>query len=709
MTGLLIVLIVVGSPGDWQSYTNTNFISDMVGTDSVLYLATNGGVASLDILPGPALRRTFVNTDGLPTNRCLCIGRDAAGNLWVGTDGGGLAVVEPGSGHVRQYRPNSDIARRVRTLTWDGDRLLCGSDQGLYVIETRGTPLDFDDDSMVRFTTTRVPELLSDQILCVGSFDQYWVGTNRGVAAVDRSFQTWTPYRQPFGDSVRAVAMWHDSLLIATERGLAIRESTGFRPVVAFSEPTEVYELAVSGPRIYLATRAGLYEGDQADSTRFSVILNEDTRALHFADALWVGCGGNELYGSGLRYAFSGQSWNSYYNNCIGSAAISDCAILPNGDIYLCHYDSPITAIDSTGRVSLIWSVLPRPFQVRVDSKGQIWFAHFASDGGLAVFDPSHGTWQKVQWGASSSWNIIDAFGLDQFDTKWVFNGGATVVAVDSAYQQTVFQVPGLGPPPGGLYEFAFDSRGRAWLGLNVGLVRIDYAGTLHDQTDDSNTIFVSGLPSAEVRSVAVDGQDNVWAATSQGAAMWNGSSFRVFSKTNSGILANNVYRVRVDASDRVWLLTDSGLSIYNQGARKWTNFTPQNSGLIANTQEIVGFYSALALSNELGLGLAGTQRGLSVYNYSVAPESTADHLLVYPNPCILGVHSVVSIDSLPYDVTSVDVRTLDGRLVAEKLKVNRALHQAVWWPQGKASGLYLLVVKTPRGVRVERVALVSP
>jgi hypothetical protein len=707
MTGLLIVLLAAGSIGDWQSYTNTNFISDMVGTDSVLYLATNGGVVVLDIMPGPTLRRTFVNSDGLPTNRCLCIGRDEAGDLWVGTDGGGLAVIEPDSGRVWQYRPN-DLALRIRTLTWDGARLLCGSDQGLYVIETRGTPLDFDDDSIARFTTARVPELLSDQILCVAALDEYWVGTNRGVVAVDRGFDTWTPYRKPFGDSVRAVAMWHDSLLLATEQGLAIRESTRFRKVVGFRQPTEVYELAVSGPRIYLATQAGLYEGDGADSSRFSVILDEDARALHFADALWVGCGGDELYGSGLRYAFSGQSWNSYYNNCIISADIFDCAIRSTGDIYLCHFDAGMSWINPEGQVSGFSSVLPRPVQVRVDSKGRIWLAHFSGNGGLAVYDPADGTWQKVQWGDLSSWNIIDAFGLDQYDTKWVFNGGGTVVAVDSAYRQTVFEVAGLPAPPGGLYEFAFDSRGRAWLGLTVGLVMIDYAGTLHDQSDDSDTVLAGGLPSSEVRSVAVDGQDHVWVATSNGAAMWNGSSFQVFNSANSGILANNVYRVRIDASDRVWLLTEAGLSIYDQVARNWTNFTPQNSGLIANLQGFVGFYKALALSNELGLGLIGTQRGLSVYNYSVEPESTADHLRVYPNPCIIGVHSGVVIDGLPYDATSVGVRTLDGRLVAE-LRVETARHQAVWRPQSKASGLYLLVVNTPRGVRVERVALVSP
>ena len=48
MAALLIVLLAAGGTGDWQSYTNTNFVSGMVGTDSVLYLATNGGVVKLN-------------------------------------------------------------------------------------------------------------------------------------------------------------------------------------------------------------------------------------------------------------------------------------------------------------------------------------------------------------------------------------------------------------------------------------------------------------------------------------------------------------------------------------------------------------------------------------------------------------------------------------------------------------------------------------
>jgi ligand-binding sensor domain-containing protein len=707
MHGLLLALVVLAGSTQWRSYTNTNFVNGIAGTDSTLYVATNGGVVEIATRPWPATKQTYVNTDGLPSNRCLCITRDAHGYLWVGTDGGGLAVLDPDSGFIYRYRPN-DLATRIRTMAWDGTRLLVGTDQGLYVIETGDTPLDFDDDVIERFTASRVPELLSDVILSVFCADRYWIGTNLGLSSVTRDFGTWVPYRRPLGDSVRAIGMWRDSLLVGTDAGMAVKTGTGFRPVLLFSKPTAVFQLATRSSRIYLATESGLYEGDGLDSTRFVVSLIDDARAMYFGEALWVGCGGSELDGAGLRYALTGQAWSPFYNNCILSMAVSDCAVGPGGDLYLCHYGAGVSDIKSWGEVQGIWSPLPVPVQVRVDSRGRVWLVHFAGDGGLAGYDPADVTWQKYQWGAQSAWNIIDAFGLDDFDTKWVFNGGAAIVAVDSTGQSTPFEVPGLAPPPGGLYEIAFDSRHRVWLGLTVGLVMVDYAGTLRDGTDDRDTILVTGLPSSEVRSVAVDHEDNVWAATSQGVARWDGTAFRVFTVANSGILANNAYRIRVDASDRVWILTEDGLSIYDQITDDWSNHTPQNSGLIANTQGIVGFYSALALSDRLGLAIIGTQRGVSVFDYSVPPESTADHILVYPNPCALGVHAGVCIDKLPYDATGVRVLTLSGRPVAE-LDIEQARHQAVWRPTGKASGIYLLVVDTPRGVRVERVAVVRP
>ncbi|HDQ99497.1 MAG TPA: T9SS type A sorting domain-containing protein, partial [candidate division WOR-3 bacterium] len=92
----------------------------------------------------------------------------------------------------------------------------------------------------------------------------------------------------------------------------------------------------------------------------------------------------------------------------------------------------------------------------------------------------------------------------------------------------------------------------------------------------------------------------------------------------------------------------------------------------------------------------------------SLATDSaprTADALRVYPNPCILGTHSRLVIDSLPRNAR-VEVRTLNGRLVATP-EVDQGLHRSVWRPTGIASGIYLLVVHGPAGSHVTRVAII--
>jgi len=241
-----------------------------------------------------------------------------------------------------------------------------------------------------------------------------------------------------------------------------------------------------------------------------------------------------------------------------------------------------------------------------------------------------------------------------------------------------------------------------------VGLVMVDYAGTLHDKTDDRYEILVAGLPSSEVRSCAVDPENNVWVATPQGAAVWDGEDFRVFTTGNSGLLDNNVYRVCIDASSRAWFLCQNGLSIFDQVSGRWTNFTSQNSSLIENIHGINDFYTSLEIDNEQGFAAVGTQQGLSLLNFGTDTQGqNGTHLAVYPNPCVLGVHEWVVIDSLP-DQSEVEVRTLEGYLVA-KLRVDRGMHRAVWRPGRIASGIYLMVVSCPQGTRVERVAVISP
>ncbi|UCG41740.1 MAG: T9SS type A sorting domain-containing protein [candidate division WOR-3 bacterium] len=714
-TLLLLLSVVQG----WQSYTNARFNNDLLWFDSTLTVATNGGVVQVNT-SALTEERILVNTDGLPSNRCQVVASDKARNIWVGTDAG-LAVVPSDSGKPIRYRsstnePPGDAS--VVALAFDGDRLLVGTDGiGLYVIETQGTFLDFDDDVVVHITDTQEPSLLSNWIRSVLVHDEYWIGTIRGAVAVDKGLGSWRPYLRPGGgDSVKAMSVWNDSLIIATERGLALYRDTTFISVFEFGRQRKSYDLAVAGRDVYLATDTGIYRGVLTPEPLFELIYLSDVRALQVGSLIWAGLGGGETYGYGLRYSSTGQTWSSFYPTGIPSAEVSSCDFSPvTHNLHACHFMTywgfrEVTEIlPAERRVQTARGVIINPIQLVCDSRGRVWFAHFADNGGVSMYDPEADTWAMVKWGGSSARNTIDAFGVDRWDTKWVFNAAGEIIAIDSLGQQMEFDVPGLVPPPGGGFDFAFDSQGRVWLGLTVGLVRLDYGGTLFDPSDDSDTVYAAELPSAEVRSVAVDAADRVWVATPQGAAVFEGGRFRRITAGPGGLQSNNVLRVRVDGAGRAWFLCDRVLSILDP-VSGWTHHQPGPGGLIPNTQGVAGFYTSLAIDDETGTAAIGTLRGISLYSFGgdTLPDD-AGRLLIYPNPCILkdGREVGVVIDSLP-EKAKVEIRTLSGRLI-EEVTVTEGLRRAVWFPRDVASGLYLVVVKNSHGAKVERVAVVRP
>ncbi len=712
MIAAAFVLLLTGSAATgWQTYVNANHVNAISGSDSLLFVGTNGGLVLVD----PVSIRTvahYVNTDGLPSNRCLAVALDTAGSCWVGTDGSGLAVLRPDSECLESYR-QAEMPGRVYALVWDADRCLVGTDRGVYVIDSRGTPLDFSDDSLMHFNVTAHRELLSDRVLSLGVGEDYWIGTSLGVTRVARDFAHWQGFRQPFGDSVKAIDFWQHSPLIATERGVAVLDSSQFVPVFSLDTVRNVFDLLVKGTSIYLAADTGLFCADSLDSASFQLILSADCHAVWIGESIWAGLGGHPECGAGMRYRGTGQSWLPFFIEGLASSQLSSCSYnRVDGKFYVTHYLTywrmrEVTDILGNGSVYSRTDVLYNPIQVDCDSKGRVWYGHFTSEGGLSVYDPATGEWRTIQWGSSSGWNVIDALAIDRNDTKWVYNGEGVVIAIDSLDQQVQLDVPGLVPPPNGGFDFAFDSRGRTWLGLTVGLVKIDYAGTLHDETDDRYEIITAGLPSTEVRSVATDREGKVWAATPQGAASWSEGDVRVYSVQNSGILSNNVYRVRVDASSRVWFLCDNGLSIFDQVSGRWTSYTSQNSGLITNDQLLTKFYDVLEIDDEHGVAVIGTQRGLSVFDFGVPPDTSGQPAVnVFPNPCVLGLHDWVVISELP-EQSTVEIRTLTGTLVAE-LEVDEGMRRAVWRPGSVAGGVYLVTIHCPQGTRIERVAIIS-
>jgi ligand-binding sensor domain-containing protein len=74
-----------------------------------------------------------------------------------------------------------------------------------------------------------------------------------------------------------------------------------------------------------------------------------------------------------------------------------------------------------------------------------------------------------------------------------------------------------------------------------------------------------SGLPSDDIRDVAVAPDGTIWLATAQGVAAFDGSTFTVHNTTTHPGLANNdAYAIAVSDEGEVWVGTDFGVSVFD-------------------------------------------------------------------------------------------------------------------------------------------------
>jgi streptogramin lyase len=701
MSSIVLTLgLLFGLSGEWQTFTNTNYINDIAGSDSVLYLATNGGLQVFTVAD-TTFRDVYTNAGGLPVNVLRCSAQDPDGRVWIGTDGGGLVVFDPATQGFRNY-PTDMLPLKVTSLGTAGDTVLVGSDNGAFVILRQGTPLDFGDDQVVQFQTPRV---LSNTVKSVGATPEgFWIGTNRGVDLLARTLVPVAAYPRPLGDTVKSIIEYHGAAHLATEWGILRFNGAGFDTVTVFSQSRAVQRLAVWHDTLYVAMDAGLWRFNGGGMEQ---VWGGDLRAILASNDLWLGFGGLVDAGMGLGRVTPDGAGHVYTAQNLASNNIAVAMTDSGGEVYACHYLTQwgfksISHRRADGEWEWLRDTILNARSMARDSRNRFWFGHFARNGGVSVYDPADGTWGGFQWGDDDYRNVVCGFGVDRSDTKWTFNQAGSIIAIDSSGQQEVFAVPGVLAPSGGGYDFAFDARGRAWFGTMNGVGMIDVRGTLHDRDDDSLAFFTA---STNVPSVAVDAEDRVWIATSQGGAMLENGAFRFYTTANSGILGNDVSRVRVDSWGNVWFLTDKGLSMFDTRNRRWSE-PDNNRGLIPNLSLRTGFYTWLDLNEDRSSVLVGTLSGLNRFQFEVPTESSAAYVEIYPNPFIQGVHREVVFDRLPGG-SWVQIFTLSGELVAE-FPANETYHRAAWEPRRVASGLYVAVVRAGNQRRVYRVALVK-
>lgn len=127
--------------------------------------------------------------------------------------------------------------------------------------------------------------------------------------------------------------------------------------------------------------------------------------------------------------------------------------------------------------------------------------------------------------------------------------------------------------------SIAFDTKGNAWLGtLGQGLIR--HSGTSIAVFDSTNSI----LTKAAIWDIEVDKKGNVWLGTDD-LVKYDGAQFTRYGSGRYNLPRNAVRSVAVDGADNVWFsagaFRQGGLVKYD-GSR-FSAFTPENSKLPGN------------------------------------------------------------------------------------------------------------------------------
>jgi ligand-binding sensor domain-containing protein len=134
-----------------------------------------------------------------------------------------------------------------------------------------------------------------------------------------------------------------------------------------------------------------------------------------------------------------------------------------------------------------------------------------------------------------------------------------------------------------------------------------------------------SGLPSNTVYAIAIDEQGNKWIGTEWGGlAKFDGINWTVYNTSNSGLRSNTVYAIAIDGQGNKWIGTWGGGLAKFDGVR-WTVYNISNSGLPSST------VYAIAIDGQ-GNKWIGTSRGLAKFDgvnwtvYNISNSGLSDN-----------------------------------------------------------------------------------
>jgi ligand-binding sensor domain-containing protein len=722
--------------GDWETYTNANFIQQLLIVEDELWCATSGGVLRLQT--GNVGIDKYTNVDGLGWIDVLSLSADRLGQLWFGTNGRGVSTYHPGEDRWTTYTEFDGVAGKIATAVLaTEERIWVGTEEGISLFAWNEQQNDYfwkeNYLSERRVPVRRVRDFIDRD-------DEIWAATEEGIARARywhpeyvpnlQDSASWITYTTGDGlpnNEVHCLALMDTVIWAGTTRGVAVFHGEAWTvQMQGMPSNTEVYDLTVYQDDLWAGTSRGLYvfreswDQELGEEEITSVDIDGDGN-------LWLGTA------EGGILTVEGEGWIRHLSDGPNENNIERVVIDHRKNIWV----STLAPVDPDYIAKACrlaqgeWSVFDdsdglrtgdRLLGLLVDDDGRIWFGSWAH--GVSVLD-DRGTLTKEDdvWNYYNQDNsslrgitqnplyiVVTGIELDHQGNIWFLNylgvESGLVVCDPTCTEWMAYSTrDGLAYPE--VQALAIDQQGVKWVGTTQeGLSRFDDAGTPFDAEDDDPEFAWTTYHEAStdpslvinndnVTSICVDGTGVQWIGTSAGVMRYD----RFFFSPVDGLINESVNVVVPDARDNVWVGTDGGLSFYDVEIDQWTHYTTETSGLVSDRVQDI------AIDTETGQVWIATDRGLSRYESGIIPPvSDMESVHVFPSPFFPdGSEALLTIGGLA-DGSMVMIYTMAGELVRELEMPRNNLNQIQWDGMNEsgtlvASGIYLFLATDQAGL----------
>lgn len=593
--------------------TVTSIFQDSRG---YLWVGTEDGLNRYDAVGFRVYSHDPADPASIPASFVWAMDEDAAGNLWIATDGGGLVTWDRASDRfVRHAGLSSPHLRALRV----------GPDGAIWV-GTRESGLDRYEPAsgqVTRFVHDAAKaDSLGDNRIFALAFDRggdLWVGTDAGLSRLDRAAGTFSRVVHEPGNPA-SLSQGRVRALLVDETGLvwvgthggglnlldpATGHSRHFRhdpanPVSLSHDQVRAIFRDDAG-RLWVGTSRGLDLYD-AEQQAFSHYRSDASNPTSLADdtvmaiaqdrtgLLWVG---TRLGGLHKWHPHSWQFGHvapaPQHPQGLASGLVTSFAEDAAGRLWVGTFGAGLQVLNRAAHLATRYThrvdddaSLPsdRVTALVHGRAGALWVGTL--DGGLGRFDAASGTFTRYRHDPADQTSLA-ANGVmtlleDSSGRLWVGTFGGGLHRLDAATSRFArFRHDPANPASlsgDRVTSLAEAADGSLWVGTDGnGLNRFDPRSG-----EARRFAHVAGdpdsLPSNVVYALLVDAAGGVWAGTRAGLAHLapGATEFETFT-TRQGLPNDTVYGIRADRHGRLWLSTNNGLAAFDTQARTWRTF----------------------------------------------------------------------------------------------------------------------------------------